>query len=113
VKVHYREHEHAVTTNDRYGYYRQIEYNSVRCGQVVLETRMPPHKPQDSKKFLWPLTLYLKVVVHNHEDLTRITDMLLESVDSMRGEYGEFEATSPSSWRLPGDWRHIAMYRGR
>lgn len=112
MKVHYREHAHAVTTNDRYGYYRQIEYNSRRCGQVLLETKMPPHHPQDDSKMLWPLTFYMKMTVHNHEDLTKLTDRILQAVDELRGEFGEDEGVSPSSYKLPGDWRHLAMYKG-
>jgi hypothetical protein len=107
MKIHYREHAHAVTTNDRYGYYRQIEYNSPKSGTVVLETKKPEGEA------LWPVTLYMKVTVHNHEDLTYLTDMILNIVDEARGEFGENEARSPSSWKLPGDWRDIAMYKGK
>lgn len=110
MKIHYREHEHAVTTNDRYGYYRQLEYNSIRCGQVLIETKAPSAPPNDAKKQTWPITLYFKMTIHNHEDLTRMTDRLLQAVDELRGEFGEYEVVSPSSWKLPGDWRHLSIY---
>lgn len=100
MKIHYREHSHAVTMNDRYGYYQTLQYQSIHNGPVNIQTLMPP-APSTA---MWPVTLRIELTIHNHEDLTRMTDHILDAVDSLRGEFGEKEAISPSSLMLPGNW---------
>jgi hypothetical protein len=89
--VNYRCAAHAVTSiNDKYGYYRSIVYNSKKTGKISFRTELPT-------KNEWPLDVYVKVTLHNHEDLTRFTDIVLDAFDSLRGEFGEKEVRSPSS----------------
>jgi hypothetical protein len=89
--IKYRCAAHHVTSiNDKYGYYKSIEYKHKKRGWIQFETENLNDKE-------WPLRVYVAFDVSNHEDLTRITDAILDVFDSTRGEFGEHEVRSPSS----------------
>lgn len=90
-QVHYRKFEDAVAGKNRYGYFESLLYiQPKRQENIRMETSISPLKP-------WPLQLTISLPLHNHEDMEKIVDGILDLFDSLRGEYGGEEKISSSN----------------
>lgn len=93
MHLHYREWPHAVAGRGKYGYFHTLLYRQPKRREIIrMETELTGKE--------WPLFLKVKLPVHNYEDMEFIVDGILDLFDSLRGEHGEDEVISPSSFKL-------------